>query len=130
VLNDEQIESIRKTHGRVGVVDYDGHRLVFRRPSRDEIRDYRRKQDSAAEKPDCLDQLAQQTLAAFDDVTDPMQARVAFLAFLDSFPAFTSCGKFLAVSSVLSGMVEAEAAEALGKGASVRGAPPPSTPTA
>ena len=131
MLDDTQLEALRAQYGQVGIIDWAGHQIVFRRPGRGEIRDYRRKIDSPAEKPDALDQLAQVSLAAFDGDTDPVRSRQTFLAFLDEYPGFTSNrDKVLPVLTILAGMVEEDAAAALGKGASVRSALRPSTPTA
>jgi hypothetical protein len=129
MLTDEQIEAIRSKCGRVGVIEYAGHQLVFKRPSRDNVRDYRRKVDSPAEKPDALDQLAQITIVAFDGEQDLVKARNAFLGFLEEFPMFTSSAKCMSVFNVLTGLVEEEDAQDLGKGVSVRSAAPASTRT-
>lgn len=129
MLDDGQIEELRKRcGGKVGVVDFDGHQLVFRRPTRDEVREYRRKKDSPSEKPDALDQLAQATIVAFDGEPDTVRARTLFLGFLDEYPLFTSGPKPSVVFGRLTGLVEAEDADAMGKGVSVRSAPPKSTP--
>ena len=130
MLNEEQLEAIRAKYGRIGVIDFGGHQIVFRRPTREHVRDYRRKTDSPAEKPDALDQLAQQTLAAFDGEQDPIRSRQSFLSFLDEYPLFTGSGKVLSVFNILTGLVEEEEAGSLGKGASVRSARPLTTPTA
>ena len=99
-LTDEQLETLRLAcGGRIGVVDWAGHQIVFRRPSRLEVREYRRKQDGA-ERPDALDQLAQAMLVALDGDADTTRARVAFTSqFLDQFPAFTSSGKFMQIAT-------------------------------
>ena len=129
MLNDEQVEGLRIKYGKVAVVDYRDHQLVFRRPSRDNMRDYRRKQDSPSERADALDQLAQLTIVAFDDETDGVRCRTAFLAFLDEFPAFTSHPKPMAAIAALSGLVEQEDEATLGKGVSIRSSAPKRTPT-
>lgn len=128
-LNDEELERLRQQYTKIGVVDWNRHQIVFKQPSREVVRDYRRKQDSASEKPDALDQLAQVTIVAFDGVTDPVRCREAFLAFLGGeAPAFTSSGKAGAVLTGLSGMVEEEDVADLGKGARILMAPRPTSP--
>lgn len=131
MLTDEQIEAVRiRCGGKVGVVTWYGHQLVFRRPSRDQVRDYRRKQDTS-EKPDALDQFAQVMIVCFDGEQDPTRARVAFTgSFLEEYPAFTSSARFMVVANSLAGLIELEESADLGKGASVRSSPPRSTPTA
>ena len=135
MLNDDQIEELRvKNGGKVGVIDWslpDGmHRMVFKRPTRDLIRDYRRKLESPSEKADALDQLAQATIIAYDDMTDPNKARVEFTGkLLEEAPGFTGSIKVLNVLSVLAGMIEDQEATELGKGVSVRNCPPKRTET-
>jgi hypothetical protein len=131
-LDDEQIEAVRtRCGGKVGVIEWSGHQILFRRPSRDQVHSYRAEQDSAAEKPGAVDKLAQAMIVAFDGETDPTRARVAFTgSFLEEFPMFTSSAKCRAVMNLLSGLVESEDAADLGKGVSVRSAPPARTPKA
>lgn len=130
-LTEARLDELRSKHGKIGVVDFNGHVLVFRRPSRENIRDYRRKQDSASEKMDALDQLAQITILAFDDTDDPNGARRLFTdVFLEEFPGATSHKRFVLCLSALGGMVEDEDAADLGKGVSVRDSRPARTPTA
>lgn len=129
-LTDEQIEQLRVQHGgKVAIVTMHGHQMVFKRPSRETVRDYRRKQDSPAERPDALDQLGQVTIVAFDGDTGGESTRLAFLRFLAEYPAFTSTARFVTSMNVLTGMVEVEEGEELGKGVTVRGSRPKPTPT-
>lgn len=130
MLTEEQLEAFRARYGKIGIVDYGGHRLVFRKPSRIDVRDYRRKMDSPQEKPDGLDQLANIMICAFDEEQEPQAARAHFLSFLDEYPLFTSSGKALTVLNILSGLVEQEEVGDLGKGVSVRSAPRRPTQTA
>lgn len=127
MLDDAGLEALKVTHGKIGEVTWYGHQLVFKRPTREQIRDFRRKQDSPAEKPDATDQLSQQTLIAFDGVTDPAAARAQYLGFLVEYPAFTDSPKLNACLNVLSGIVEVADTERLGK--SVRIFPPIQAPT-
>lgn len=119
-LSDDQIEIIRKQFGKVAVVDWSGHQLVFRRPTRVEVRDYRRKQDSPAEKPDAIDQLLQQILVAYDGLTDVPRIAAYTGGFLEEFPAFADTMHAKAAVSCLMGLVEEEDEAQLGKGVSVR----------
>jgi hypothetical protein len=130
VLSDETIAKLQEQHGKIGVVDFEGHRLVFRRPNRVQVREYRRKEDSAAEKPDRVDQLAQQTIVALDDVNDPPRAAQAFQAFLDEYPGFCDSPKFQVVIAILTGIQETENTRFLGKGCDVWSATRKPSPTA
>lgn len=130
-LSEAQLEELRVKHGKIGVVEFSGHVLVFRKPSREHVREYRRKKDSDLEKMDAMDQLAQVTLVAFDTEADPDKARTTFTrSFLDDYPLAISNPKFVAVLSALAGLIEEEDYKDLGKGASVRGARPSTSPTA
>jgi hypothetical protein len=130
-LTEDQIEQLRVKHGgKVAVVDMHGHQLVFKRPSRETVRDYRRKQDSPVERPDALDQLGQVTIVSFDGDTGGESTRLSFLQFLNEFPAFTSTARFVIAMNVLTGMVETEEGEELGKGVRVKNARPKLTPEA
>lgn len=132
-LDDAQIEQLRVTgkYGKIGVVEYSGHQIVFRRPTRDQCREYRRQLGSPAEKHEAMEHLAQSMLVAFDGQTDANAARTTYTSmFLEAFPLFVNHPKVLNVISALAGLVEEEDAADLGKGASVRTGPPKSTPAA
>ena len=129
-LNEVELEALRARYGKIGVREWDGHQIVFRKANRQEVRDYRRKQDSAAERPDAMDQLAQSTIVAFDGQQDPNAARTMFTGvFLEEYPAFASNSVTVNVLSYLTGIVAEEDAKEMGKGGSVRSARPKSTPT-
>jgi hypothetical protein len=131
-LDDEQLEALRvKNDGKIGVVDFSGHQIVFRRPTRDAARDWRRKQGSVSEKPDANDQLAQAMIIAFDGDTDANSARTKFTStFLVEYPMAVENSKFQVCLGLLSGMTEKEDDEDLGKGVSIKRAPPKLSPTA
>ncbi len=120
MLTEEELEKLRVVYTKVGVVDWNAHQLVFRMPSRDMIRDYRRMQESPAEKPDAMDQLSQRMMIAFDGNTDPVRCREMYISFLENeSQAFTSSNKAMAVIGGLSGIVEEADAIDLGKGARI-----------
>jgi hypothetical protein len=125
---EKRLEALRLKYGRVGHVDFAGHFLVFRRPARAEVREYRRKEDVPSEKVDRVDSLANQLLVAFDANEDPVGARGLFLTFLDEYPGFCDSPKIQTVLAVLMGMQEEEHATILGKGCSVRSGPRPTSP--
>jgi hypothetical protein len=130
-LTDEQIEALRQKFGKVGVVEWNGHQIVFRKPTRDDCRDYRRMRESPTEKGDSIESLCQKSLCAFDGELDVNRARTIYTTvFLEEYPLFASVPKVVAVMSALTGMVEEEDALDLGKGVSFRSARRPSTPAA
>jgi hypothetical protein len=120
VLGEAELEALKTKHGKIGEILWSGHQLVFKRPTRDSIRNYRRKQDSPAERPDAIDQLSQEMLIAFDGEQDGQRARESYLGFLTEYPAVTSAPKFLACISCLAGLAEEEDEANLGKGVSIR----------
>jgi hypothetical protein len=119
-------------YGRCGHVEHDGHFLVFRRPNRDEARDYRKKEDDPAQKYDRVDQLANLTIVAFDalPITDVIKIREAWLSFLGDYPMFTDGPRFQSVFGVLVGAADEEQIKILGKGCSIRSGIRPSSPKA
>jgi hypothetical protein len=128
-LNDGELEQLRVKYAKIGVVEFSGHQIVFKKPTRDHIRDYRRKKDSDTEKMDAMDQLAQVTIVAYDRELDPNAARERFtMQFLEAYPMAISNPKFVAVLQGLAGILEEEDVRDLGKGASVRSAPPATSP--
>lgn len=130
MLDEAKLDELQRQYGKIGTVEFSGHVVVFRKPSRTDVREYRRMQGSDAERPDAMDRLAQATIVAFDDVTDPNAARTLFTgSFLVEFPMAVSHGRFAACLSVLAGLVEAEDAEDLGKGVTVRSSRPKPSPT-
>lgn len=124
MLDDAGLEALRVANGgKIGIVDWQGHQIVFRRPTRENIREYRRKVGTV-EEPDRVDQLTQAMLCAFDGQTDGVAARQAYLGFLSEYPLFTSTAKCNTAVNVLGGLVEVESAEALGKFARILSARP------
>ena len=129
-LTDVELEQLTARYGKIGTRDWDGHQLVFRKATRAEVREYRRKQDSAVEKPDAMDQLAQATIVAFDGQQDPNAARTMFTGvFLEQYPAFCSNTVTINILSYLTGIVEEEASTEMGKGGSVRSSTQKNTPS-
>lgn len=130
MLTSEQLEAIGVQHGKCAEVRYNGHQIVFRRPTRDHCREYRRMRDSPTEKHDAIEKLAQMCLVAFDGETDANKARTFYTGvFLEEFPMFASFPPVMAALGYLTGMVEEEDAADLGKAVRVWSARRPSTQT-
>lgn len=127
MLSEEQIQALRVQHGRVGVIDYQGHQIVFARPTRASIQAHRRAMVSGGDQAaGASDGLAQSCLVALDGETDRPKAIQAFSRFLEEFPAYTSNDKHMSVMNVLSGATEEEDEKALGKAARIYAASPAS----
>lgn len=130
MLNDAQLDELKLKFQKIAVIDYNGHQIVFRRPTREHTREYRRMRESDAEKHLAMESLAQQTLAAYDGDTDPNSARTKYTAiFLEEFPLFVNVPKVTAALSALAGMVEEEDEKNMGKGVRLLNVRQASTPT-
>ena len=120
-LIEEQLEALRVTHKKIAIVDWNGHELVLRRPTRDECHAYRVALEHPETKADANEQICQRILVAFDTNTDANAARVTFTgSFLVEHPMFSSSGKIKVALAALMGLVEEDDLADLGKGVSVR----------
>ena len=130
MLNDAQLDELKLKFQKIAVIDYNGHQIVFRRPTREHAREYRRMRESESEKHIAMESLAQQTLIAFDGDVEANSARTKYtLTFLEEFPLFVNVPRVVVALSALAGMVEEEDAKDMGKGVRLLNARPPSTPT-
>lgn len=122
-LSEAQLEELQGKYGKIGCVEFSGHQIVFKKPTRDQCNNYRRMRESDAEKHMANELLAQAMIVAFDGETDANKARTIYTGtFLEDFPLFVSSGKAQSVIGALSGLVEDEDVLDLGKGALVRSA--------
>jgi hypothetical protein len=129
-LTEEQLEELRVRHTRIATIEWNGHELVFRKPSRDECRSYRVKLENVETKVDAAEQLCQQTIIAFDGDLNTVAARTRFTGvFLEETPMFAATAKCRIALGALMGLVEEEDLTNLGKGVSIRPSPQPPTPT-
>lgn len=124
------LEALRGKYEKIAEVEFNKHQLIFRKCTRQEVREYRRKMDSPAEKPDAVDQLAQQILVAFDGELDLLKARVLFNALLEKNAALTDLNRFGAALGSCLGVMDEETEAALGKFVTVRSSPLRSMPAA
>ena len=116
-----RLDALTKSHRKVGAIEWETDWIVFRLPSRDQTREYFRKREEPAEKPDALDYLAQATIVALNEIEDPTAARIAFTStFLVDFPAFTRSLRVINCLHALAGLVTDEEAVDLGKGVEIR----------
>ena len=129
MLTDAQLDDLRLKYGKIGVIDAEGHQIVFRKPTRDNAREYRRQRESETEKHLAMESLAQLTIVAFDGELDVNKARTIYTSsFLDEFPFFINRPSVMGTLSVLGGMVESEDAVDMGKGVRVLSARQKPTP--
>lgn len=119
MLSAEALATLKTKHGELGQVDFRGHTITLRRPSRLEAREYRRKEDSPREKPDRVDQLLQSVIVAFDGTVEPVACRELLNAFLETAPNFCDSPKVGDVLGVLLGQFEEEDSRILGKDARI-----------
>jgi hypothetical protein len=123
VLTEEQLQTLEQKYQKISVVRFNGHEIVFRKPTRVDCANYRRMMSSPAEKPNAAESLAQVCIAAFDGETDVNRARITYTTvFLEDYPLFANTSNALAAISWLSGMAEDEDAIDLGKGVTCRSA--------
>jgi hypothetical protein len=124
MLSDEALKDLERTYRRVRVVDWSGHELVFRYPTRDENQLYRRRMESADvdQKVSRDDWLLATLIVSFDDLREVVSVRIAFGSLLDESPALAEASKFTILIQELRGLVEKEHSDELGKALSVRNA--------
>lgn len=126
---EELYETLRSRHTKIAIVEWNGHAIVFRRPTRDECHAYRVAIEHPETKADAMEQLCQRTIVAFDGEQDANKARVTFTTiFLVESPMFSITSKVKAAIGVLAGLVEEEDAIDLGKGVTIKPSPRPRTP--
>ena len=129
MLSEEQLEALKLQYQKIAVISYNGHQIVFRRPTRLQCGEYRREREDPQARADAVEHLAQKALVAFDGEMDANRARTTYTAsFLEEFPLFANYPPVMAALSYLTGMVEEEDASDLGKGVRVLSARRPSTP--
>jgi len=129
VITPEQIEQATAKHGRVKVVQYNGHEMIFRKPSRPECKDYARKMNDESTKNDADEQLAQILIVNFDGETDPVRARIAFNAMLDEYPLAANSKAIGGAVSRLAGVVQDDDAKKPASASTSSGTSPANSPT-
>jgi hypothetical protein len=128
-LTDEQLQALETAHKKIAIVDWNGHAIVFRRPTRDECHAYRAALEHPETKADAAEQLCQRAIVAFDGDQNANSARTYFTStFLVEHPMFASTAKAKIALGALMGLVEEEDLADLGKGVSVRPSPRKPTP--
>jgi len=130
-LSDEQLQALEVAHAKIAVIEWNGHTIVLRRPTRDECHAYRVALESAETKADANDQLCQRVIVAFDADASANSARTYFTGtFLVEQPMFSSTAKVKIALGAIMGLVEEEDLVDMGKGVSVRPSSPRLMPAA
>ena len=85
-ITDDHVEELRKTHGRIRHVVYNGTDLVFRKPKRIECQNHAMKiEEGGAQKATADEQLAQLLIVHCGGTEGP-DAKKAFLDLLEDYP--------------------------------------------
>lgn len=105
-VSEETLAQLTATHGRVKVVSYNGHELVFRKPKRAEVRMHAQALDDPQRKAGADEELAQLLIVAYDGVADARKARDAWNDLLDDFPYAASSKPIGGAIAQLTGVVE------------------------
>jgi hypothetical protein len=130
-VNEEQAKALETKYRRVAFVSWEGHEIVFRRPTRDEWHAYQRRRANPVEAPAAVETHAQITLAAFDGIVDPRQARERFTnEFLEDFPGFCNAPEVGAALGALAGTAQEEELAGIKKVVQFRPIIRPNTPAA
>jgi len=126
---ERRLAALEAQHKKIAEVEWNGHRLVFRRPTREECRQYRVALEDPVSKADANEHILQQTIVAFDDETNATAARMRYNpGFLDEHPMFASTAKVKLALGAMMGLVEEADLVDLGKGVTVRPAIRSGTP--
>ncbi len=130
-LTEEQLEGLRVKHRKIARVVWEGHEVVFRRPTRDEWHSYLRAQGSPMEKHTAQEHHSQITIVAYDGDMSMPGTRVAYQqGLLEECPGFANAPELGAALSVLAGTAQEEEIRHLGEVVSVRSGRQATTRTA
>lgn len=122
MLSDAELDALRATHGKIQAVRYNGNTLVFRKPTRAQVKAHAMALDNPQERPFADEQLARQTVV--------YPTREKFASLLEEFPYLTRNEKVGKALGVLCGILEEEEEKDLGSVSSGSGAPQGNTPAA
>ena len=117
-LSDDDLEALRVSFGRVGVVVFEGHQFVFQQPNEEHGRFFRRGINAA--DVNMIDQLAAQLIVAMDgasypDLKEREPLRMTFRAWLKTRPLAMENNWFSPVFAELLGQAEEGNATRAGK---------------
>lgn len=127
-LSEEQLNAHRAKHGRIKHVEYNGVDLVFRKPSRAEVKIHQRARENPQEKTDADEHLAQALVIQCGKAVGGDLAREAFLQLLDEYPYACESQAIGHAIAKLSGLMLDEEAKTSAKPSMPNGASPTATP--
>lgn len=131
MLSEESLEALRGKYKKIARVTWEGHELVFRRPTRDEWHAYLRAKGSAMETHTAQEHHSQVTIVAYDGQLDILSARTGYTnELLEECPGFANAPELGAALSVLAGTAQQEEIKNLGEVVRVFSASQPATRTA
>lgn len=106
-ISDEHRSELERKYGRIKVVTFNGHELVFRKPMSKEARQHAHDMENPQAKIHADDNLAMFTIVAVDG-GDEASARKAFGALKEEWPYLVRSQKVGQVIGQLIGVVEDE----------------------
>lgn len=129
-ISAEHLDELRKKHGRIKDVVYNGVHLVFRKPSRAEVQAHsvKSRSEDPNERAAADDQLAQLLIVRVGKVTEPREVKEGFLELLEDFPSLVACRPIGNALAQLSGVVQDDELKGYGAGSSGNDSTPTSTP--
>ena len=80
-IGEQHLAELEAKYKRIKVVEYNGHTLIFRAPTRAEAKQHAAKLENPQSKTDADEQLAQATVIHVDGEEDQKAARQALKAF-------------------------------------------------
>ena len=106
-ISDDHLRELEAKYGKVRLVVYNGHELVFRKPKRVEIKQHRIKnQSEAPEERASADEFLAQVLIEHVDGVEGQPCKQKFLDLLEDFPYLASNKDVARAMSVLSGALQ------------------------
>jgi hypothetical protein len=130
MLDEAALEALRIKFKKIARVAWEGHEVVFRRPTRDEWHSYLRAKGSPMEAHTAQEHHSQITIVAYDGDTAMPGCRIAYTnGLLEECPGFANAPELGAALSVLAGTAQEEEIKHLGEVVRVLSARHPSTRT-
>jgi hypothetical protein len=110
MIPEEQLAALAAKYPRMKVVRYNGHDLVFRSPTKLDMRPWQIAMQDPSQKPFADDALAQKIVACVDGVDGPAEAvRSAYNALTDLYPLLVNSTGVQDAIAKLTGIVEEDA---------------------
>lgn len=114
MLTEEQLAELGKRHKKVIRLEWEGHELVFRRPTTDEWIAYTRARDASGNYA-AMRTNSQLTIVAYDGDMSPSARNSYTNVFLEEYPGFPNAPDAVLVWSVLAGTTREEELRHMGE---------------